>query len=204
MTCPQGAASIIWSPCRQRGTEAIVVRFAAAACQACPAKSLCTRSSRLGRQLSLRPREIHEAVAAARPAQATSQWKARYNIRAGVEGTMRPGHPRHRHPPRPLPRPGQDPPGAQRRRCRGQPDPAGRLVDRQAPRPDPDHPPPAARPHPRRLNPNKPTGSHHRANRWPSLCPRGRLPLPVAFPAPSRADRPPARSRPASAHPRPR
>jgi len=89
VTCPQGAASTVWSPCRQRGTEAIVVRFAAAACQACPAKSMCTRSSRRGRQLSLRPREVHEAIAAVRAAQATSQWKAQYNIRAGVEGTMR-------------------------------------------------------------------------------------------------------------------
>jgi transposase len=87
--CPQGATSIVWSPCRQRGTEAIVVRFAAATCQACPAKGLCTRSSRSGRQLSLRPREVHEAVAQARAAQTTDQWKARYNIRAGVEGTMR-------------------------------------------------------------------------------------------------------------------
>jgi transposase len=89
VTCPQGAVSTIWSPCRQRGTEAIVVRFAAAGCQACPVKDMCTRSARSGRQLSLRPREVHEAVIQARAAQATSQWKARYNIRAGVEGTMR-------------------------------------------------------------------------------------------------------------------
>jgi transposase len=89
VTCPQGAVSTTWSPCSQRGTEAIVVRFAAAACQACPAKGMCTRSARSGRQLSLRPREVHEAVIQARAAQATSQWKARYSIRAGVEGTMR-------------------------------------------------------------------------------------------------------------------
>jgi len=89
VTCPQGAASIVWSPCRQRGTEAIVVRFAAATCQACPAKGMCTSSSRSGRQLSLRPREVHEAVAAARAGQASQQWKDRYKIRAGVEGTMR-------------------------------------------------------------------------------------------------------------------
>jgi transposase len=31
VTCPQGATSTIWSPCSQRGTEVIVVRFAAAA-----------------------------------------------------------------------------------------------------------------------------------------------------------------------------
>ena len=88
VTCPQGVTSTIWSPCSQRGTEAIVVRFAASSCQVCPARKLCTRST-TGRQLSLRPREIHEAVTAARAGQATSHWKTRYNIRAGVEGTMR-------------------------------------------------------------------------------------------------------------------
>jgi transposase len=88
VTCPQGATSIIWSPCTQNGTQSIVVRFAPATCQACPARDLCTRSA-TGRQLSLRPRETHEAVTAARARQATSGWKARYNIRAGVEGTMR-------------------------------------------------------------------------------------------------------------------
>jgi hypothetical protein len=76
------------SSCSQLGTEAIVVRFAAAGCQACPARKLCTRSA-AGRQLSLRPREVHEAVTAARAGQATSHWKARHNIRAGAEGTMR-------------------------------------------------------------------------------------------------------------------
>ena len=60
-------------PVRPAGEQkAIVVRFAAASCQACPAKDQCTSSSRTGRQLSLRPREIHEAVAAARAGQATS------------------------------------------------------------------------------------------------------------------------------------
>jgi transposase len=88
VTCPQGATSATWNPCSQRGTEAIVVRFTLATCQPCPAKDLCTSSSRRGRQLSLRPREVHEAVAAARATQTTSQWKARYNIRAGVEGTI--------------------------------------------------------------------------------------------------------------------
>jgi transposase len=88
VTCPQGATSISWSPCRQRGTNAIVIRFPAASCQACPAKTNCTRSSRLGRQLTLRPRDVHEAVTAARAGQASQQWKDRYAVRAGVEGTI--------------------------------------------------------------------------------------------------------------------
>jgi transposase len=89
VTCPQGVTSTVWCPCVQQGKrQAIVVRFATATCQACPARAQCT-TSRTGRQLFLRPREIHEAVAAAKAGQTSQHWKQRYNIRAGVEGTMR-------------------------------------------------------------------------------------------------------------------
>ncbi len=89
-TCPQGAVSSRWAPLRQGrdGKEAISVRFPAAACRACPARDKCTTAKWTGRQLYLRPREIHEAVAAARAGQDTRQWKARYKARAGVEGLM--------------------------------------------------------------------------------------------------------------------
>jgi len=66
-----------------------VVRFDAATCQACPAKAQCTSAARSGRQLTLRPHEVHDAVQQARSEQATEQWKNDYKIRAGVEGTMR-------------------------------------------------------------------------------------------------------------------
>lgn len=65
-----------------------MVQFALTDCRPCPARDQCTRS-RSGRQLYLRPREIHQATTTARAAQATSAWKTRYNIRAGVEGTIR-------------------------------------------------------------------------------------------------------------------
>jgi len=87
--CPQDATSTSWSRCTQRGTEAIVVRFDAATCRACPAKPRCTTATRSGRQLSLRPRHVHEAVEQARAEQSTDQWHNDYKIRAGVEGTMR-------------------------------------------------------------------------------------------------------------------
>jgi transposase len=89
VTCPEGATSSRWSPCRQRGTETIVVKFSAATCRACPARDRCTRSTRTGRQLTLRPRQVHQAVTQARAGQASQQWKDQYKIRAGVEGTMR-------------------------------------------------------------------------------------------------------------------
>jgi transposase len=87
--CPQGHTSTSWSPCSQRGTEAIVVRFDTATCQTCPAKSKCTSATRSGRQLSLRPRHVHEALEQTRAEQITDQWHNNYKIRAGVEGTMR-------------------------------------------------------------------------------------------------------------------
>lgn len=87
--CPQGATSTSWSPCTQRGTETIVVRFDAATCRTCPAKPKCTSATRSGRQLSLRPRHVHDAVEQTRAEQSTDQWHNDYKIRAGVEGTMR-------------------------------------------------------------------------------------------------------------------
>jgi transposase len=90
VTCPQGTVSSKWAPIRKRdGKEAISVGFPAATCRACPARASCTSSARLGRQLFLRPQQIHQAVAAARAAQSGQHWKNRYALRAGVEGTIR-------------------------------------------------------------------------------------------------------------------
>lgn len=86
--CPQGATSSSWNPCTQRGTKATVVRFDAGTCAACPVRDRCTTATRTGRQLTLRPREVHEAVVAARAEQTSDAWHDRYKIRAGVEGTM--------------------------------------------------------------------------------------------------------------------
>jgi len=88
VTCPQGATSTSWCPCLQQGTEAIVVRFDATTCSDCPVRSHCTTAKRSGRQLSLRPRHVHEAIQTARAEQDSDQWARRYNIRAGIEGTI--------------------------------------------------------------------------------------------------------------------
>jgi transposase len=90
-TCPQGQRSTWWNPVTQRGTDAIVIKFAAATCRGCPVRERCTRSSstRVGRQLTVPPREVHDAQLAARAAQDTPDWQADYARRAGVEGTIR-------------------------------------------------------------------------------------------------------------------
>jgi transposase len=86
--CPAGRTSINWSPARQHGREAIVVKFGADACDTCSYRTACTASARGRRQLTLRPQELHDALATARTEQTTDSWKAKYALRAGVEGTI--------------------------------------------------------------------------------------------------------------------
>jgi transposase len=85
--CPQGHPSASWSACTQRGTQAVVVKFPAQVCQACPVGDQCTTASR-GRQLTLRPRDVQQALDDARAEQTTDAFKAKYALRAGVEGTI--------------------------------------------------------------------------------------------------------------------
>ena len=88
VTCPQGQASIAWRPGRQKNADVNVVRFATATCKPCPVRSQCTTSA-TGRMLTLRTRQAHDAITAARAGQDTREWKDRYKIRAGIEGTIR-------------------------------------------------------------------------------------------------------------------
>lgn len=88
VTCPQGKTAATWSPCTQRGKPAAVACFSAADCGPCPARNLCTTSSRKRRQVTIPPREIAEARDAARAAGTTAGYQADYARRAGIEGTM--------------------------------------------------------------------------------------------------------------------
>ena len=91
VTCPQGATSARWSDERKpAGIPVARVRFALADCGPCPLRPQCTRASHgtWGRSLTLLSREQHEELARQRAAQQTPQWKARYAIRAGIEGTI--------------------------------------------------------------------------------------------------------------------
>jgi transposase len=85
-TCPQGKTSASWSPCTQRGQDAIVARFPPGDCGPCPARQLCTKGRY--RQLTLQPRALAEAQATARATGSTRPFQADYARRAGVEGTM--------------------------------------------------------------------------------------------------------------------
>jgi transposase len=89
-TCPQGQTSSKWDPATHRGIDKVMIRFAAATCHGCPVREQCTRSvsPRWGRQLTVPTREVYHAQLAARASHSTSDGKARYALRAGVEATI--------------------------------------------------------------------------------------------------------------------
>lgn len=86
VTCPQGKTSSSWSPCIQRGKDAVIAKFTVGDCGPCPARELCTRGKR--RQVNVPPRDLAEVRAAARAAGDTRSFQADYARRAGIEGTM--------------------------------------------------------------------------------------------------------------------
>src|SRR5262245_61044028 len=92
VTCPEGKTSALWQPGGDRwGNEVIHTEFARRQCLACPSRPLCTRARTEGREMTLPPRERHEALQAARRRQETAEWKAEYARRAGIEGTVSEG-----------------------------------------------------------------------------------------------------------------
>jgi transposase len=91
VTCPQGAASVSWSDQRKAsGTPITRVHFALQDCDPCPIRARCTKAAngRYGRSLTLLPREQQQVLEQRRIEQQTEDWKARYDVRAGVEGTI--------------------------------------------------------------------------------------------------------------------
>ncbi|MGW8687050.1 IS1182 family transposase [Streptomyces sp. NPDC055817] len=81
VTCPQGKSS---------GTPLARVHFTAQDCGSCPVHEKCTKAAngKWGRSLTLLPQDQQEALETRRREQLTDQWQQRYNIRAGVEGTI--------------------------------------------------------------------------------------------------------------------
>jgi transposase len=89
VTCPQGHQSVRWeSLADDRHPDLVHVGFARADCSACPVRSDCTRSKAQARTLTLRPRAEHEALLRLRQRQTTPAFRALYQQRAGIEGTV--------------------------------------------------------------------------------------------------------------------
>ena len=91
-TCPMGKPSHKWKSARDpKYPDVLHVEFGKADCLACPCRSLCTTAATNPRQLTLRPSEQHAAIQARRKLQTTPEFKERYQICAGIEGTLSQG-----------------------------------------------------------------------------------------------------------------
>jgi transposase len=91
--CPAGRLSESWQPSKDtHGNAMIVIRFAAEDCQACALRARCTKATTGGRGLSVRPREQHIALQAARVSQEGEEFRRKYKRRAGIEGTFTQGN----------------------------------------------------------------------------------------------------------------
>jgi transposase len=91
-TCPQGHRSTKWSETKDRhGGNIINIRFAPKDCRECPCRAACTSSATNPRHITVRPKEQHLTLQTARQYQRTAEFKARYDVRAGVEGTLSQG-----------------------------------------------------------------------------------------------------------------
>ena len=66
----------------------IVARFTKGQCQPCPVRAQCTSSRDGARNVGFPPRELRDLQVRVRAEQQTPDWKARYAVRSGVEGTM--------------------------------------------------------------------------------------------------------------------
>ena len=90
--CPQGVASADWRDYRNAEEKPYhLVYFPKTACQACQARSLCTRAKQQTRRLYLHSRPEHEALHAARQRLKSEEGKRLYAQRAEVEGSLSQG-----------------------------------------------------------------------------------------------------------------
>ncbi|HEX5502447.1 MAG TPA: transposase [Thermomicrobiales bacterium] len=89
VVCPQGWVSSARVPYEdQWGNAVIGAKFARDDCLACGHRACCTRSATAPRHLTFRPEAEHAARRRVRQEQTTAAWRARYDGRAGVEGTL--------------------------------------------------------------------------------------------------------------------
>jgi transposase len=92
VTCPEGKHSQSWTPSKDAwDNPTIRIKFSRPDCRLCPHRDLCTKCEGEPRSLTLRPQAEHEAIQAMRQAQLTEEWQSRYNVRAGIEGTLSQG-----------------------------------------------------------------------------------------------------------------
>jgi transposase len=90
--CLAGHVSSGWTPTvDRRGNEIIRIKFSVRDCRPCPSRAQCTRAATARRMLSIRPDQQYRALQAAREREATTEFRAQYRRRAGIEGTLSQG-----------------------------------------------------------------------------------------------------------------
>ncbi|MBO0791010.1 MAG: transposase [Ktedonobacteraceae bacterium] len=92
-TCPQGHTRISWTPAGDnQKNEGVKITFSTTDCQACPARSLCTPSSRPPRRtLTIRPQARYLARKQRHQQAKTKDFTNVSHKRAGIEGTISQG-----------------------------------------------------------------------------------------------------------------
>ncbi|MFC6060818.1 transposase, partial [Streptomyces pratens] len=92
VTCPQGQVSQGWhGPYPTSSPTAaplIVAKFAKSQCHPCPVRARCTSSRDGSRNVGFPPRKLRDLQVRVRDEQQTPEWKTRYAVRSGVEGTV--------------------------------------------------------------------------------------------------------------------
>lgn len=88
VTCPQAKQSVKWKENKHPRTIGVIkVKFAQSDCKGCESQDLCTKSPE-GREIFLLPKEQQLALYQRKAEQNTSEFKKKYALRAGVEGTI--------------------------------------------------------------------------------------------------------------------
>ncbi len=91
-TCPQGKTSVIWRTGRDKdGVPRIGAVFSRTDCGSCAVRQACTPAKDARRVIYFHPRPEYEALNAARERMNDPVWQERYQVRAGVEGTVSQG-----------------------------------------------------------------------------------------------------------------
>jgi len=92
VVCPQGQPSRVWSASVDTAGQAVIhVQFDRTVCGACRVRTACTKAKTGPRTLKLRPQPQYAVLQRARQYQTTDDFKQRYRVRAGVEGTIAQG-----------------------------------------------------------------------------------------------------------------
>jgi transposase len=91
-TCPQGKHSSSWTPYHDPWHNAVIrVKWLHKDCGPCANRARCTKAKTAPRHMTIRTEHAHNALQMTRHQQTTPEWKSRYDVRAGIEGTLSQG-----------------------------------------------------------------------------------------------------------------